>query len=408
MSGTSSPITFGVELEFNVSKELINAEYHQQALSFLSAELARKTKLPIGSTCRCVGKNLCAGCLSVPQENRLTSKPITLYNDAAREVSASKGESMTLYDLYFIKKEDCVPAGCQDEYWGMEITTPIRKADEIAAGLPEIKQLISALSSMQCGIEIGDTTGLHVHIGTDKLTLRMLQKCVTLVSILELPLLQAIQPEYRREDSWGHADLILTNGTITTEPFKLDPAWQQAAVYKRQKSQVDAHVPLEARQSNAYCQKHGKQIEKFLDSVWTAPTLNDLGVGICAWGSERIGLALAPRGPAPYENNESTIEFRYAAMTFDHAYITLWVKIVSRIVEISRLEANEFSARVTNILQALSNWTELQPEACFADLVLALGFTPAQAKEWVPLMVAHRNDHDASVDESGCLIARNM
>lgn len=238
--------------------------------------------------------------------------------------------------------------------------------------------------------------------------MRLAQKCVTLVSILELPLLQAIQPEYRREDSWGAANLIVTDGTITGEPFKLDQVWQLAAMYKRQQAQVDAHVPLEARQGNAYWQKHGKQIEKFLDSVWTSPTLDDLGVGICARGFERIGLALSPRGPAPYENNESTIEFRYAAMTFDHAYITMWVKVVSRIFEISRLEAAEFSARVTNILQALSNWTELQPETCFADLVLALGFSPVQAQEWVPLMVQHHSDHDTSVDQSGRLIARNM
>ena len=408
MAGSSSPITFGVELEFNVFKRAEDLQGYAEAISYFGKALAKETNLPIAGKCRCIGGQTCHGCASVPETYRQIARQMTVYGHPVRNHTQDKVyRGNAPYEYYFVMNENCAPAGRSDLV-GMEISTPVRKADQIASGLPEIGSLIKALSELPCHIQIGKGTGLHIHVGSEaKLTLRLAQKVITLVAILEQPFLQAFQPQSRRDSSAQYAGPILSGARIVKNMAALGQIWQMAAMYKRERAQVDAHIPPTGRQNNTYWQKNGKEIETLLHGVWTAPKLSQLSQGIARNGIERLGFAIALRGDEPYENKESSFEFRYGDMTFDNAYIAMWVSVVSRIVELGHLDTAAFSSNVSGILQALSTWSQTRPEACFADILRALDFSPVQVQAWLPLIEEHRAGRDRFVDQSRRLIPQS-
>ncbi|KAH8179347.1 hypothetical protein LIA77_00866 [Sarocladium implicatum] len=372
----SSPITFGVELEFNVKNNDTRSDGLAETISFLGNALVKETSLPIA----------------------VYGNPVRDHTEDTEEREEAP------YEYYYILNESCAPAGRLDLV-GMEITTPIRKADQIAAKLPEISTLIRALSQARCEIQIGKGTGLHVHVGSkNKLTLRMAQKCITLVSLLEMPFLQAIQPQARIQASTAYAGSVLSTARIVRNMAALGQVWHLAATYKREKAQVDAHIPPVARQNNRFWNKNGKQIESLLHGVWTAPDLEHLETGISRNGLERLGFALSLRGEDPHENEESTFEFRYGDMTFDAPYITMWVSVVTRIVEFAHLDATAFASKTRAILGALVDWDQARPETCFSGILRALDFTSGQVQEWVQLIAQHRAGNDRSVDQGRRLI----
>lgn len=380
----------------------METETREQAICFFGNELAKRTKLPIAGRCFCKGKNnehLCTGCSSVIDGHRHVANKMTVFQNPAKDGKLSQNP----YAYYLIVNESCAPAG--RNMIGLEITTPVRGTKEIIAKLPEIQQIVGTLSRMDCKIQCGDSTGLHVHVGADKLSLRLAQKVTTLVAILELPFLQAMQPLSRRKSRFDHASPIVVDSLIIRKPALLGETWKLRAAYKAEKKLVEAHVPRETLKGNPFWDVRGKEISKLIHFVWTAKTLPKLQEALCRNGKERLGLALALRGDAPHENSASTVEFRYSSMTFHTAYIYVWIRIVTRIVEISRMDTAAYATKVRAIMLSLQRWTEGAPEMCFANLLRALGFVDdAQVKEWTSLMKHHRNGVDPSLDKDNRLV----
>lgn len=406
MAGTSpSPVTFGVELEFAIKKDKDGRETYESLFRDLGHGLAPDVDLPIAGYCRCCLRDeLCAGCASVDKEFQRVGEMMTIYKPLSPNDS-HVSVTIPTYRYLYIDNEMCYES--YDEEFGMEVTTPILDSTELDNNFPKLTQVVKALNSLNFEISINNRCGLHVHVGMkNNLTLLKAQRGLTLIALLETPLLFSMQPVERRilpGMLTGPSSPVTLHSVIAGDLTRFEPRW---GVMSRNKAVtgplVDSAIPPEARIGNPLWEVRGHhpvtlqparetKIQKFLNGVWTAATLRRLGQALLDEDGTKLGVFIVTRRDPTtrmLEGAHSTFEFCYSHMTFDIEYIRIWVSIVTRIVELAELDAENFAEKTAEILGALRDWDEAEPDKSFSALLTVLGFGE-QLEQWMKVIIKH-------------------
>ncbi|CAM1511962.1 Fc.00g094750.m01.CDS01 [Cosmosporella sp. VM-42] len=239
------------------------------------------------------------------------------------------------------------------------MSTPSFRYGELRAGLPSIKTAISTLRAMPLRLSADSSCGLHVHVGIDDgMTLLTAKKTVALVMVLEDHLLF---PLCARSRQWNPSTAAISSRSHAAAGRHYPPV---EAVGPGRLQPIADYLPQWTILAPAgWNHNKPRDIWHTLERVWTARSLQDLSVKLCFERYTRAGLAIALRDAfgksqahihrGSLENTPSTIEFRYAQMSFDMQFIQNWIELVSRIVEIAQLEANEYQQCFNAILNEL-------------------------------------------------------
>lgn len=416
MSYSSSSATFGIEMEFLLECLERDATNQAQAITLLSQALAATANVPVAGLCRCRGRRSCIGCTTVPLSNRNIPGNMTIYTTPLQPYSYAfrDNSDRPRYEYYFVNNELLIGP---DNTFGMEIATPVRRIDEVHSELPELRRVVEALRQLPQSIFVHSGCGLHVHVGTQNaLKLETAAKYLTMIAVLERPLLIAMQPQERQatimDERGGQVSRVVGFSMLSLQPDPVYPlipeTWANAKEAKLGAAHVNAHVPVHARSESNYFWRraHGQDILEFLHGVWTATSLEQLALGIKSLRRGKIGANLAIRldpGSGSTESAQSTVEVRYSHMTFDVQYIHIWTAIVCRILEISELNREDFGAVMGEILNAVAIWDSSRPQDRFASILQAMGFSFAQIRTWTPIIEAHRLGQDPFQDIEGRL-----
>ncbi|KAI9158079.1 Cell wall mannoprotein 1 [Paramyrothecium foliicola] len=380
MSATQQgDVTFGVELEFHVELMRDETERPQRSAEVrkeLASSLAAKTGLPIAAQCAHEsGAEACSVC-----------------EDAPRSLIFEEGR------YFYVQHEGLIEYTYDHEKkrTGLEISTPIFPQNELAAGLPQLSQLVAALGRHENDIVADKACGLHIHVGLQSgMTLLFAKKLVTVVLLLERPLLLDLVPVSRSDSTWA--------GSITTESMlgkrTVSPHWIDDTL-KRPNSSMAPLVTFTSTDIKPAAWNDSKP-QEFQDTVrlfWEANSLENMSRFLRRSGVTKLGLAMSLRdnssGPH-FEGGPSTFEFRYPQMSFHLPFIRNWVAISCRIAEIAALDHAGFRRKTKEIVNILNDQSGPQLRE---GLLTAIGLED-QLPEWRAEIQRYKQDQPFTLEE---------
>lgn len=321
------------------------------------------------------------------------------------------------HQFFLIKKEELVNPPSKGPWRGIEITTPVFNMSELSAGLPQTKQVVSALRHMDLDIAANRSCGLHVHVGLRAgLRLTLAKKLVTLVMLLEQPLILPLCPASRTESPF--ASLISEKSRFVTR--KLDPD-EMAIALRVEGPEMRDHWPWRLGDSTPTAWNSGDpaSLQGTMQLIWHSPSLLELAEGLCKRPSSRTALAIRLRAPngvpfektgvdvdenaVDFEGTQSTIEFRYPQMSFDMPFIKNWVELCSKLVEVATLDAPAFKAKLQEVVRALCE-AKASGSAEWETVLTAIGLGH-QVAEWREQLQRHaRGEEISHLGENGILL----
>ncbi|KJZ71821.1 hypothetical protein HIM_08792 [Hirsutella minnesotensis 3608] len=401
-------ITFGVELEFlcagfdkpprrsggsslSASATGSGYSYHNQEEWLIgwrraaAAEVVRfAPHLPIAVKCyhSKLTAPVCPACWGLPG------------TDGAAVLSEGTGtrpsDVHAQYRYFLIKKEQLTQLQSQLDWLCVEISSPVFEQQELLAGLPQIKQLVTALAQARMEIRANKSCGLHIHVGP-RGGMRLLdaKKLVTLVMMLEQPLLYEIAASYRKR--------CPSASTILTSRYKImhDASKADETLPKDDSESMHEYLPwtrgtLRPLSWNNY---EPEVCHDLLRLVWHTKSLWKLDKQLRHNGDNETGLGLCLRNPGELEfvnldgywdwdsdssesscrtksskwsnhvpefegSRCSTFEFRFSQMSFDVDVIKDWAALGCRLVDLAALPSVDFSCFVDKLLNVLVNSEE--------------------------------------------------
>lgn len=364
----SDKLQFGVEIEFAAPKDIVMAlsDTDQSAVGIVATKLAELTNLPISGFCTCIeDQKTCDTCQDLLENRRFGgfasfSEPLPIDNDTDNAV----------YQYYHVQFEGCSHRG----EVGLEISTPVRSTAELEAGLPEIKRLLSALKTMGIEPSVNIGCGLHVHVGlhgpSEDFSLLLAKKTVTIVALLEEKLILKLISEARSGRSV--AKPIYRNSLLTIDMGELLPSGDWPSVDYPITEEQGLHVPTDAWRNRPFHDDEGDHLDEFLKLVWTAPDLECLEHGLYDTNELRQGFSICTR-----QNEDATtkgsFEFRYPSSELDIEHIALWTELCTQIVDIARLDQDQYAAKLRQIFRALDSSKSIRPRVIVRELLSILG-----------------------------------
>ncbi|POR35511.1 Uncharacterized protein TPAR_04290 [Tolypocladium paradoxum] len=411
-------ITFGLELEFltpscdgYVYED--GPAYHAPTRKALALELRQLTHgLGIAAECNHDIGCFCAVCMHAPAKD--VSPGMRVFNAGpSDQVSYVR----PCHQFFLIQKEDLVSPQAKGPWRGIEITTPVFNMSELSAGLPQTKQVVSALRNMDLDIAANRSCGLHVHVGLRAgLRLTLAKKLVTLVMLMELPLILPLCPASRRESPF--TSLITEKSRFVVRRLDLD---EMASALRAEGPEMREHWPWTLGDSTATAWNGGDPValQGTMRLIWHSRSLRELAEGLCKRASTRTALAIRLRSPDgvqvepssvdpdgnafDFEGTQSTFEFRYPQMSFDMPFIKNWAELCCKLVEIATLDAPAFKAKLQGLVCALSA-AKASGNTEWETILGAIGLGH-QVPEWREQLRRHAGGEEIShLGEGGILL----
>lgn len=214
---------------------------------------------------------------------------------------------------------------------GTEISSPIIVGpSELQKGLPQLKEIMTALRN---NIVLWTTSGcgMHVHVGNGgpDLDLDTIKRVVSLVYLLEQPLIAEVCHPIRRTALGGF--FISKESSIAKEQGHADAELEKEGAVHIQKLKE-----LTERLKN--CNGNLQKFYQAMHRIWSSPSVYALQRGLRKF-TQNGGRP--PRGGL-YVSEYGTIEFRYAESSFDVEFATRWAMLCRHIFGIALRPREEF------------------------------------------------------------------
>ncbi|CAM1505765.1 Fc.00g114020.m01.CDS01 [Cosmosporella sp. VM-42] len=244
-------------------------------------------------------------------------------------------------------------------WFATEINSPIFLGTaEFDQGLPKLRQILASLRE-NLKIWMNSKCGLHIHVGDGgkELNLDVAKRVVSLVYLLEKPLLFDLCHSTRRTSS--HAAMISTESRIAKEqwPGLTELEGEGAELVKKLR---DLQQCLKSRP-----QATSKNINA-IHRIWAEPTISSLRAAL-----RKHNHAGGPSSRCALNISEfNTIEFRYPEATFDTDLINRWALLVRHIFAIAMREPSKFADVLERVYEMI---TRNSPPGWAAQLA-AIGF----------------------------------
>ncbi|KAL6872954.1 hypothetical protein J3F83DRAFT_772220 [Trichoderma novae-zelandiae] len=364
-SSSQDQITLGWELELIVHLEPgepSGLALEARKLRDLALTIAAQAPgLPIAAHCIHNPTASCCICDDAPAEHRL---PHVRVVTPATPIRRPDGPIEDLY--YFVKREWLnVPtddAGDRVAH-GFEITSPILSHAELRAGLPQTRQVLSAIRNSNLTISAHTECGLHFHVGVKSgMTLNIAKKAATLVMLLELPLLKRFASPERTERRYWFIPITTKSSFISYADRLYDEVTDANASHE-----LRQHMPDLSKQNPAEWNNNDpNSLHLAVNEIWLTDSMWKLSMGLHSYEGQKASLVLCtrerngqsasepPRGmPDNLEGTPSTLEFRYPPMSFDIDFVKCWAEIGCRIVEIATRDTAAFRQVATDLLKEL-------------------------------------------------------
>ncbi|KAL6818415.1 hypothetical protein GGI42DRAFT_338197 [Trichoderma sp. SZMC 28013] len=385
-------ITFGWELELLVHlQEEESDSFTLQAVKLRELALSLQSRapdLPIAAECFHYERDNCCICKDAPPEFR--SLGLRVFTPAT-PLFTPESNSENLY--FHVKREMLKLPKNEHGRWtaqGFEITSPILDNEELKSGLPKTAQIVSALRNCDLSISAHERCGLHIHVGVKSgMTLTIAKKAATLVMLLEQPLFAAFSSTARSADPTWFKYI----GEYSCFAFDADDAVRECRSITKDNTtaQLLKHLPILPSQIKSAAWNHYNANRWYLtlDKIWQIENTWKLFTGLLTDVGGKTSLAICTRtrggksagerdsrgrdGTDRLEGSQTTIEFRYPPMSFDHEFIKNWVEISCRIVVIATHDAPFFSQVAAGLLHELQRDEEQSDIPQWARLLTVLG-----------------------------------
>ncbi|PTB66887.1 hypothetical protein BBK36DRAFT_1118164 [Trichoderma citrinoviride] len=364
MSTSSHEITLGWELELIVhlqpgEQSGIALEAHK--LRDLALTIAEQCpNLPIAAHCIHRPSVSCIICEDAPAEHRLPH--VRVFNPAT-PIRRPNGPIEDLY--YFVEREWLrVPTDDNGDRLahGFEITSPILSHAELRAGLPQTKQILSAVRNSGLTISAHTECGLHFHVGVKSgMTLNIAKKAATLVMLLEMSLLKKLVSEERSEERRWFIPISTRSKFNTLADRMCDDQLTDANT----SPEMRQHLPDLSKEKPAeWNSNEPNRLHLALNELWLTDSIWKLSMGLETDRGQKASLVLCTRerngdsASEPVhgvsdnlEGTPSTIEFRYPAASFDIDSFVCWKDLCCRIVEIATRDSAAYRQVTTDVLR---------------------------------------------------------
>lgn len=384
-------ITFGVELEFLVplppapSRAQLEHESHRYCKSLgrlsICNTLCKHAQIPVAAECHHLPVQSCAVCESITSsEDQIIFGQASVFNVITRK-NIERIPGMSDRTDYFHVDFECLStsADCEGEWLGLEVRTAAFTERELRLGLPKLASCVDALATGNHDIKVNDSCGMHIHVGlTSGMTLLIAKKLVTLVMLIEEPLLRALIPDHRRQK---RAAAPVATVSRLARGVELPQEVATESLQERElTAQMRAHLPslnrlplIEHRPDN---------IRRTLIRLWQLRSLYELEDVLCDAFSLRCGLGFClrdeegkvvrpindaerhawverARSQHAREHSPSSVEFRYPDMTFDVQSMAAWVEIVEKVMSIARWEEEKYQELLRDLIVDLDEEGEV-------------------------------------------------
>ncbi|CEF88527.1 unnamed protein product [Fusarium graminearum] len=345
-------ITFGVELEFMAPPP--DREHWKLytpsagARANVSKLLSQHTTQPITCECEHNPIDICCVCADIPANCKVDARTCVI--NPPGQIDQSR--PATAYFHFMYEYLQCVKDLNAERCWpGVEMCTPILGQAELASGLPAVKDILSGMRKTGVPITADDCCGMHVHVGVEEgMTVYLAKRIATLVVLLENTLILRFVAPSRWVSEY--ATTICEDSQAAKKEATICPAELEA---------FEKHMPPRSRMHpSKWNSNDPKMYYRTLRTIWSCEDLEVLDVQLRRNGLKSCGLALSLRnykdrnmrraGENRYEGTPSTVEFRYAQMSFDHVLIRNWVEVMARIVDLARAQDDEFKDIVSTII----------------------------------------------------------
>ncbi|KAF7555211.1 hypothetical protein G7046_g6610 [Stylonectria norvegica] len=248
---------------------------------------------------------------------------------------------------------------------------------DLQEGLPKLRKILTTLQN-NVMIWLNSKCGLHIHVGdiTRPLDLDMTKRVVSLVYLLESPLLLQLCHKVRHTSS--HAAMICEASRLVSEDiWPANPLVGEGTVHLKGLEDLMERIKRRGRVNS--------HTHRTLERIWSEPSLASLrvvlrrhqGTGI----SSQCGLAIS---------EQDTIVFRYPEASFDTAYITRWAILVRHIFSLATRPIEEFTELLCRVYELVTR--DEQPG--WPSVLATLGFS-VHPDEWRDRIKEYRHGlHD--------------
>jgi hypothetical protein len=397
----ASDITSGVEFEFaypttSFPSHLIPPsadDEHEFAARHAVEWLQSTTSLPIAIVCMCDTRydDFSQVCKEAPEQNHHIDEFTII-----RGPPGSNAANLTSADCYFVQCDSVVPPGSSG-WCGLEIATPVKPLSSLRQRPSDLQRFLGHIRNWNADVAVTPLCGLHVHVGQsgDGITLETAKRMVTLVALLEVPLLmKLVSPE--RTDSKFFCPItylsVLMN-RITLAQLQAD-------------ANLSNVLPT-GFDTLKYWASNGGRLGPFISHIWQCQSLREIKDALKRYDtSGKCSLELKLRYPADNDGGilqpdprKCSFEFRYPQGSFCEDFVEMWVSITTCIMAICR-ENNPVTYRnvLTNVFRALEKG-QGQDDG-IPDLLHALGLG-GRVNNWTQLLDEIHDGQDRSLVGNG-------
>ncbi|KFA46044.1 hypothetical protein S40293_07481 [Stachybotrys chartarum IBT 40293] len=345
MTLANGELRFGVELEFlvrvphDIDFNGCNYEHRSSGLPLrrrITQTLDEVTSLTF--KCQCEHPDSlehCQTCEGVPPARPTPKSPHHIQNCPLE------------YRKFMVKYEHIQTD--EDRTCGVEISSPILSNAELAAGMPMLDQVNTALIDMDLELSVNSDCGLHVHVGSPGgINLLIAQRAVTLTLLIEKALIIPLcTTKERRDQIWGQPV-----GETSFIKTAAEDSGIMAAALAEGASALRANFPIpeENVRPEDWNANNPQRFYNMLLLLWQCESPKELSDYLKVDEDQRGSVALVLR---ERPGTSSTLEFRYSAMTFNMQIIKNYTRLCARIVELAKLDVTSFGAKMIEVVKVL-------------------------------------------------------
>lgn len=271
----------------------------------------------------------------------------------------------------------------------LEINTPIFTGPlELEQGLPQLRNILTLLRE-KLVIWQNHKCGFHIHVGNGgrELELDTVKRVVSLVYLLEQPLLSNLYHPSRHTHQ--NVTMISTGSQLVKEANPpLADLTEEGATIMAELGDLKARLKSRVRTCDP--------IHAILHRIWAIPNIATMRRKLRKYSQDG---GSSPRG-ALYPSEYNTIEFRYPEASFDLEFIHRWASLVRHIFGLALRSRAAFGEMLCMIFEMV---TRKQGETVsWPALSAAIGFTAVHPDKWKARVKAYARElYD--LDDQGIL-----
>jgi hypothetical protein len=361
---------------------------HDLALRELVRYFKFNSNTPISIPCQCIPEDISEACKEAPAENHIMAEETIIRPPPGMDIS-----EVTTADTFSLQNDILVPD--EEHGWaGLEVASQMQRLSSLEQNPSPVTRLMWFMRDWGAQVAVTHSCGMHVHVGNSRrgITPDVVKKVVILVVLLEIPLLTQLVSPDRTESKYflplaetSHLMRTIIDGGI---PSRADdathPIFPAGLKYTR------------------YWSTKGHLIGPFVREIWRCRDLADITQCVRnGISSLKASLVVKLRfsdvdiNPEP-DLKKSSIEFRYPASSFDEGYVTMWVRLSTRIMQICSEETDGgYKEVLSQVFTALEKDEHDNSPGIIPDLLHALGLS-TYVSEWISIM----REQNAGIDRS--------